>query len=82
MARIDLPEDQIAEFQQQLSNVLEFVEHLNEVEIPDGTEPFFGACESVNAIRDDVIAPSSTRETILANAPDTDGEFYLVPPVF
>ncbi len=82
LARIDLPDANAAEAQQQLSKILKYVGQLNEVELPAGTEPFFGVVESVNAIRPDQISESLDRELILKNAPDTDGEFYKVPPVF
>ena len=82
LARIDLPDEATDECQQQLSKILEYVGHLNEVDLPEGIEPFFGAVDSVNAIRPDAIAESFPRELILENAPDTDGEFYRVPPVF
>lgn len=82
LARLHLPDDQAESTQADLEKVLGYVQQLESVEIPDGTTPFFGAIESVNAVRTDEISPSTDRETILANAPDSDGEFYKVPPVF
>ena len=55
---------------------------IDQVEIPEGTEPFYGATESTNAVRTDDVVASFEREKILENAPDSDGEFYRVPPVF
>jgi len=81
LARIDLPESDVTESAKQLAEVLNYVGQLNEVELPDDVEPFFGAIESVNAIRADEVQPGVERDTILSNAPDADGEFYLVPPV-
>lgn len=82
LARIELSDDQATDVQQQLSKVLDYIGHLDEANLPVDAEPFFGAVESVNAVREDMTAPSFPRESILENAPDTDGEFYLVPPVF
>ncbi|MFK7765766.1 MAG: Asp-tRNA(Asn)/Glu-tRNA(Gln) amidotransferase subunit GatC [Mariniblastus sp.] len=82
LAKIQLPDDQIDDSLKQLANVLQYVSQLESVELPDDTQPFFGAIESVNAIREDQVLPSVEREKILKNAPDTDGEFYSVPPVF
>ena len=58
------------------------VSQLEQVDLPDDVTPFFGAIESVNAIREDQLQTSVPRERILDNAPESDGEFYLVPPVF
>lgn len=82
LARIDLPDDKATATQENLEKVLRYVEQLNAVELPEDIEPFFGAIESVNATRPDQNVPSHSREEILANAPDSDGQFYRVPPVF
>ena len=82
LARIDLPDDQAEAVQEHLEKVLNYVQQLEAVELPDDIEPFFGAIESVNAIRTDELQPSYPREEILSNAPDSDGQFYKVPSVF
>ncbi len=82
LAKIKLSDQQLAASAKQLAEVLDYVGQLEEVALPESIEPFFGAIESVNAIRDDQLTPSVERETILANAPESDGEFYVVPPVF
>ena len=81
LARLHLPDDQADATQADLEKVLGYVQQLESVELPKDTEPFFGAIESVNAIRTDEVLPSTNRETILDNAPDSDGEFYKVPKV-
>lgn len=82
LARLHLPDDQADATQADLEKILHYVQQLESVELPEDTEPFFGAIESVNAIRSDEVHPSTDRETILDNAPDSDGRFYKVPPVF
>jgi aspartyl-tRNA(Asn)/glutamyl-tRNA(Gln) amidotransferase subunit C len=82
LARIELTDEESAEVQIEFDKILQYIHQLDQVEIPDGTEPFFGATESTNATRPDEKKASLNRETILANAPDSDGEFYRVPPVF
>ena len=82
LARIHLSPDQLDKASIQLAAIFEYVGQLEQVELPDDVEPFFGAIESVNAIRDDLVKDSLDRETIFKNAPDSDGEFYSVPPVF
>ncbi len=82
LARIDLPDDEAEATQANLEKVLNYVQQLESVQLPDDIEPFFGAIESVNAIRVDQTQPSFAREEILSNAPDSDGQFYKVPQVF
>jgi aspartyl-tRNA(Asn)/glutamyl-tRNA(Gln) amidotransferase subunit C len=82
LARLELPADQLADYQTQLARVLTYVGQLNQLQLPPDTVPFFGAVEACNAIRPDLTTPSSPRDVILSNAPQTDGEYYLVPPVF
>jgi aspartyl-tRNA(Asn)/glutamyl-tRNA(Gln) amidotransferase subunit C len=77
-----LPDDAAEQMGEQLTRVLDYISQLDQVQLPKNAEPFFGAIESVNAVREDVATASFPRETILHNAPDTDGEFYRVPPVF
>ena len=82
LARIYLSDQQLDESAKQLAEILNYVGQLEQVTLPPDTEPFFGAIESVNSIRADETKPSVERDSILANAPSTDGEFYSVPPVF
>lgn len=82
LARIELSAEEAAAAQGEFDRILEYIHQLDQVDIPDGTEPFYGATEQTNATRDDIVKPSVAREEILANAPDSDGEFYRVPPVF
>ena len=86
LARIELTPDSIAQSQQELQRVLDFIAILDELELTD-VEPFFGSIESplmiaASHMRNDEVQPSTPRESILGNAPDQDGEFYHVPPVF
>ncbi len=82
LARIELTDDESCKVQSEFDSILAYIHQLDKVEIPEGTEPFFGATESVNAVRGDVVVSSFDRDIILENAPDSDGEFYRVPPVF
>lgn len=82
LARIELTDEEAARLQTEFDSIVQYIHQLDSVVIPEGTEPFFGATESTNAVREDEIGESFTREIMLENAPDSDGEFYRVPPVF
>ena len=86
LARIDVSKDESASVQQQITQILQFIDVLDELNL-DGVQPFFGSdfvdeqCE-YSPQRADQTKNSTPRETILGNAPNHDGEFYKVPPVF
>lgn len=81
LARLQFSPDSIANVQNQIDRILEFVAQIDDLDL-DEVEPFFGAVSSLNPVRADEVSESVARDKVLSNAPDTDGEFYLVPPVF
>lgn len=80
LARLKLSDAELDLFQSQLANVLSYVEQLNEVDTED-VEPMAHAVEVVNVLRPDVIRESLARDAALANAPKTDGSYFLVPAI-
>lgn len=68
------------EIKKDLQRMISFVEKLNELDT-QGVQPLLQMSEEVNVLRADETAGSSTRETALRNAPDTDGIFFKVPKV-
>lgn len=80
LGRLKLSADELDRMTVQLSRLLEYVEILNEVDT-DHVEPMAHAIELVDVFRDDIPAPSLTREEALANAPKTDGRGFLVPKI-
>ena len=85
LARIAINDAEKPILQKELEQVLDFFEVLEELDLGK-VEPFFGMTPSTNdthqPMRDDETVDSFDRETILKNAPESDGEFYHVPPVF
>ena len=81
LARLELSPDDIEQVQSELNRILDFVAEINTLDLSE-VEPFFGAVDAINPIREDQVRPGLTREQALANAPDSDGQFYRVPPVF
>jgi len=59
LARIAISEDSLTESAGQLNQILDYVKQLQAVDLPADVEPFFGAIESVNAIRADENQPST-----------------------
>lgn len=80
LARLRLEEDEVQRMTAQLGAIVGYVEQLAEVDT-SGVEPLAHPLDAANVFRRDELRPSLPREAALANAPKTDGECYLVPPV-
>jgi aspartyl-tRNA(Asn)/glutamyl-tRNA(Gln) amidotransferase subunit C len=80
LARLKLGEDELDRFASQLGQVLEYVGLLKELDT-HGVEPMAHAVEVTNVFREDVPGASLPRDRALANAPRTDGRYFLVPPI-
>jgi aspartyl-tRNA(Asn)/glutamyl-tRNA(Gln) amidotransferase subunit C len=80
LARLKLNDAELDDYTEKLGNVLAYVDSLNEIDTED-IEPMVHAVELSNVFRADEVTPSLPREAALANAPKTDGKFFLVPQI-
>ncbi len=84
LGRLLLSPAEIDRMTLQLGDVVAYVEQLAELdsEIAEKqVEPMAHAVEMTNVFRADEVLPSLDRAAALANAPQHDGECYLVPAV-
>jgi aspartyl-tRNA(Asn)/glutamyl-tRNA(Gln) amidotransferase subunit C len=80
LARLHLTDDEIDRMQTQLSNILEAIETLRDVDTSH-VGPTASVIQLENVMRDDAARPGMTRESVLANAPLRDEPFLRVPTV-
>lgn len=80
LARLTLNEQELIACGEQLTVILDYVSLLNEVDTTDIT-PMSHPIPTENVFRDDEQRASLPREAALANAPKTDGQFFLVPKI-
>lgn len=80
LGRLMLSEDELDTMTTQLSQILQYMDLLAEVDT-DKVEPMAHALELSDVFRDDRVRPSLDRQRALANAPGRDDECYLVPAV-
>ncbi|MBQ7286200.1 MAG: Asp-tRNA(Asn)/Glu-tRNA(Gln) amidotransferase subunit GatC [Candidatus Gastranaerophilales bacterium] len=80
LARLELTEAEKEMFTHQLGDVLAHVEKMNEVDTV-GVEPMNHPIDFVNVMREDNKIYENTREELMANAPDIEGEFFKVPKI-
>jgi len=80
LARIELGEEELAPLAGELSNILNFVEQLSEVNT-DGIEPMSSVADLGLPMRADVVTDGGIADQILANAPEAAEGFFTVPKV-
>lgn len=80
LARLGLATDEIDVFARQLSRILGHMETLRQLDTA-AVPPTAQVLALQNVLRGDDSRPSLPREVVLANAPDTDGEFLRVQAI-
>jgi aspartyl-tRNA(Asn)/glutamyl-tRNA(Gln) amidotransferase subunit C len=80
LARLEVDEAQIEKMSQQISNILKYIDKLKDVNVA-GVKPASGAAFMQNVLREDELKPSPGPDVTLANAPQRDEDFYIVPRV-
>lgn len=84
LAHLDLREDEIKVFGAQISEIVNYVEQLNELDTKD-IEPALGGLtpegERTDSSRDDEIQPSLGQKIALDQAPDAAEGHFRVPKV-
>ncbi|HET7319891.1 MAG TPA: Asp-tRNA(Asn)/Glu-tRNA(Gln) amidotransferase subunit GatC [Nitrospirota bacterium] len=80
LARLELTDQEKEKLTDQLSNILTYVEKLNELDTK-GVEPTAHVLDINNVMRNDEPGESLTQERALANAPDKAAGHYKVPKI-
>ena len=78
LARLELTDEEVERFREQLNAILDAVGKVAELDLSD-VEPTAHPLDLVNAWADDEPRPSLSVEEALANAPDRDGDLFRVP---
>jgi aspartyl-tRNA(Asn)/glutamyl-tRNA(Gln) amidotransferase subunit C len=80
LARLHLSDEEVDRMQAQLSNILEAIETLRDVDTSH-VGPTASVIQLENVMREDSVRPGLTRDAALANAPLRDDPFLRVPTV-
>jgi aspartyl-tRNA(Asn)/glutamyl-tRNA(Gln) amidotransferase subunit C len=80
LARLDIDEPLKEILSGQLSHILDYIDTLTDVDV-EGVIPSSGAAFLNNVLREDCLGVSPGPDVTLANAPERDEDFYLVPRV-
>jgi aspartyl-tRNA(Asn)/glutamyl-tRNA(Gln) amidotransferase subunit C len=80
LARLDVSDDELAHLAGELSNIVRFIEQLAEVNT-DGVAPMTSVADLALPRRTDEVTDGDCRDKVLANAPEREDGFFLVPKV-
>ncbi|MEO5964077.1 MAG: Asp-tRNA(Asn)/Glu-tRNA(Gln) amidotransferase subunit GatC [Candidatus Limnocylindrales bacterium] len=80
LARLGLTGEELARLEGQLNHILDQYAKLAELDT-SAIPPTAQTIELENILRDDVARPSLPVEDVLANAPERDGDFFVVPAI-
>ena len=80
LARIQVDDGDLPALAGELSNILGFMEQLNEVNV-DGVEPMTSVTPMRLKRRKDVVTDGNMQDLVLKNAPDAREGFFAVPKV-
>ncbi|MER2268650.1 Asp-tRNA(Asn)/Glu-tRNA(Gln) amidotransferase subunit GatC [Methylobacterium oxalidis] len=80
LARIAVSDEEVAPLQGELNAILAFVEQLGAVDVAD-VEPMTSVTPMAMKKREDVITEGGRAQEVVANAPETEDHYFLVPKV-
>ena len=78
LARIAVAEEDVPHLQGELNAILDFVAQLDEVDV-SGVEPMTSVTPMAMKKRRDVVTDGEIAEKIVANAPASEDDYFLVP---
>ncbi len=80
LSRLEIKEEAMEATEKALSDILTYVEELNQLDIAD-VKPMAHAVPLQNVFRHDEIKPSLERQLALQNAPEEENGYFKVPRV-
>lgn len=80
LARLDFSEEEEEQMAEEMSQILEYVEKLDELDT-SGVQPMSHVLDVTNVFREDEIKSRIDQEQALAPGPETDDDYFRVPKV-
>lgn len=78
LARITLTEDEEKKVGNELQDILTYIDMLNELDT-DGVEAMSHCFPVTNVMREDEVQPSMSADEVVANAPESQDDCFVVP---
>lgn len=80
LARIALDDEQVAPMADELNGILDWIEQLKDVDV-SGVAPLASVVAQPLRMREDEVTDGDRADELMANAPRTEGGFFVVPKV-
>ncbi len=80
LARLKFEGDEVKSIQQDLNNMIDFMDKLNELDTSN-VEPLVFMSDEINVLREDVAEETITVQEALKNAPKKDSDYFRIPKV-
>ncbi len=80
LARLKLEDGEVERYAAELSAILDWVEQLGELDT-DAVPPLTSVTPMQVRIREDRVTDGDMAAKVLANAPETEADFFVVPKV-
>jgi aspartyl-tRNA(Asn)/glutamyl-tRNA(Gln) amidotransferase subunit C len=80
LAKLSEPEERLEPLARELSGIMTWIEMLAEVDV-EGVEPMASAVDLKLPMREDVVTEGGDPQRVLANAPQSKDNFFVVPKV-
>ncbi len=80
LSRLKIEDDKIQATEKEFNKILNWVEQLNEVNT-DNVEPLVSVNESYITCREDKVTDGNQVQAVLANAPQAEYGYFVVPKV-
>jgi aspartyl-tRNA(Asn)/glutamyl-tRNA(Gln) amidotransferase subunit C len=80
LARLAVEEERCAPMAAELNGIFTWVEQLQEVDVA-GVEPMTSVVAQRLKMREDIVTEGGNADALMANAPDGEDHFFVVPKV-
>ena len=80
LARLEISQEQAVTLAAQMDDILGYMDKLNELDTAS-VEPMYTPVDHVSVLRPDETRKDFPREDILRNAPENNGEYFVVPRI-
>lgn len=80
LSRLKIEDDKIQATEKEFNKILNWVEQLNEVNT-DNVEPLVSVNENYITCREDKVTEGNQAQAVLANAPQAEYGYFVVPKV-
>ncbi|MDR1453288.1 MAG: Asp-tRNA(Asn)/Glu-tRNA(Gln) amidotransferase subunit GatC [Candidatus Margulisbacteria bacterium] len=80
LARLDLSEQELAVYTEQLNQILTYAQELEKLNTDD-VEPTYHSIETSTVLREDKVVEFLNQAGLLKNGPDVSGTSFVVPRI-